>query len=71
MTEFCLRLKELRVSRAYAQRELAEMIGISLRAYQRYESGDREPGIPALIKLADFYGISIDELLGRTDLSTL
>ena len=45
--------------------ELAEKIGISWRAYQTYERGEREPVLSTLVALADFYGLSLDELVCR------
>jgi len=61
------RLKQLRKERGVQQRELAQMLGISIRGYQFYESGDNEPNIKVLIALADFYNVSIDYLVGRVD----
>ena len=49
------------------QKDVAAAIGIPLRTYQRYEYGEREPQISTLFKLADFYGVSLDYLTGRTD----
>ena len=40
--------------------------GLSLRGYQNYERGLREPNLSALVALADFYGISVDELICHT-----
>ena len=53
MPEFSERLKQLRKEHRYYQKELAELLGISLRAYQFYEDGTNEPKIRALITLAD------------------
>lgn len=61
------RLKLLREERRFYQRELAKLLGISVRTYQFYESGHNEPNVKSLIKLADFYGVTIDYLVGRTD----
>lgn len=61
------RLKLLRKERRVYQRELAEYLGVSVRTYQFYESGHNEPNIKSLIALADFYGVTIDYLVGRTD----
>lgn len=61
------RLKELRQERKVPQKELAEYLDISVRGYQFYESEDNEPNIKMLIALADFYGVTIDYLVGRTD----
>ena len=67
MPEFSERLKQLRNEHRYYQKELAELLGISLRAYQFYEDGTNEPKIRALITLADYYHVTTDYLLGRTD----
>ena len=61
------RLKELRLEKKVPQKELAVYLGISVRGYQFYESEDNEPNIKMLIALADFYGVTIDYLVGRTD----
>lgn len=62
------RLKNLRIERKVPQKKLADILGIGLRGYQHYESEDTEPKIAALIALADFYDVSIDYLVGRTDI---
>jgi len=61
------RLKFLRKERKIPQKDLAELLGISIRGYQFYESENNEPNIAALVTLADFYGVTIDFLVGRTD----
>jgi len=61
------RLKLLRKEKKVPQKELADLLGISIRGYQFYESEDNEPNIKVLTVLADFYGVSIDYLVGRTD----
>ena len=61
------RLKQLRRERKVSQKELAEYLGISTRGYQFYESEDNEPNIKTLLALADFYGVTTDYLLGRSD----
>lgn len=58
-------LKELRKSKGLNQSFFAEMLGISLTAYQKYEHGTAEPNFDNLSKLADFYGVTTDYLLGR------
>ena len=67
MPTFPERLKELRKERRLYQRELAELLAISVRGYQCYETGEHEPGVKKLIALADYYNVSIDYLVGRTD----
>lgn len=67
MNTFCSRLKSLRTSKGKYQKDMASFLGISLRAYQLYESGDGYPSVPGLIALADFFNVSIDFLVGRSD----
>lgn len=57
----------LRKERRVYQRELAELLGLTLRGYQFYEDGTNEPNIKTLIALANFYNVTIDYLVGRTD----
>lgn len=65
------RLKELREGRRIYQRELAEILGMSFRGYQNYETGQSEPKLATLIAIADYYQVSIDYLVGRTDVPDL
>ena len=67
MAELSKRLDELKVSRNLLQKQVAEGAGVPLRTYQRYENGEREPSASTLIALADFFNVSADYLLGRTD----
>ena len=67
MTKLPERLLTLRKSQALTQEIAAEKIGIKYRSYRRYESGEREPDASALVQIADYYGVTIDYLLGRTD----
>lgn len=60
---FSEHLRTLRNERRLMQRDVAEAIGAAVRAYQRYEYGEREPQLSTLVALADFYGISVDELI--------
>lgn len=62
-----LKLKDLRKQRKLSQAELAEMIGVTQVTMGRYESGEREMPYQTLFQLSDFFGVSIDELLGRTN----
>lgn len=62
---FSEKLMELRKNAGLTQQEAAKGAGLSLRGYQNYEHGLREPKIPVLIALADFYNISLDELVCR------
>lgn len=67
MSAFAARLKLARVSCGYTLLQVATACGIHIRAYQRYEAGEREPDFDRLITLADFLNVSADYLLGRTD----
>lgn len=62
-----LRLKELRKSKHLLQRDVAEAIGCTQAIYSRYESGEREPCISVLVSLADFFDVSLDYLVGRSN----
>ena len=61
------RLNELKNSKKLLQKQVAEGSKIPLRTYQRYENGEREPTMSALVALADFFNVSADYLLGRSD----
>lgn len=67
MLKLCDRLVELKDSKGYLQKDIAKSSGMSLRTYQRYEKGRVQPTLPVLIALADFFDISIDYLVGRSD----
>lgn len=60
-----MKLKELRKTKGVSQEQVASALGITFRAYQNYEYGQREPNIEMLNKMADYFGTSIDYLLGR------
>jgi len=60
------RIKELREDRDLRQSDLAKATGIDQRTISNYETGKSNPDSYALIKLADFFGVSIDYLVGRT-----
>lgn len=62
-----IRLKELRDSKAKSQITLAKELGLYTTTYARYERGEQELPLHMAIKLADFYGVSIDYIAGRTD----
>lgn len=65
MSEFKEVLKGLRIENNLTQKEIANIIDVSERTYSRYETGDREPKIDTLIKIAEYYKIPIDILVGR------
>ena len=61
------RLKLLRKERELKQKEMAEQFGIALITYQCYEYATRTPDLSSLIALADFFDVSLDYLVGRSD----
>lgn len=69
--EFKEIIKELRKSKDYSADYVAEKIDIPAGSYKKYESGILNPGVPVVIKLADFYNVSTDYLLGRTDIKAM
>lgn len=68
MSIFSERLLLLRHENGLSQKECAKKLQISPRACAYYEAGEREPQLSVLIRMADFYGVSIDYLAGRTDI---
>lgn len=67
MLKLSERMRALRKEKKLTQEETAQQSSIVLRSYCRYEKGEREPTATALWKLADFFDVSIDYLVGRTD----
>ena len=60
-----LRLKELREEKGFSMRQLSTELGTPYNSYRGYESGDLEPDIETLIKMADFFDCTVDRLIGR------
>ncbi|MCL2698453.1 MAG: helix-turn-helix domain-containing protein [Oscillospiraceae bacterium] len=67
MPAFSENLKELRKAKGLTQKQLGEMLGGSERGIQNYELGTSKPYHDLLIALADYFGVSVDYLVGRTD----
>lgn len=68
MTKLPEKLLLLRNERGLSQEKAAASQGIAYRSYRRYETGEREPTVSSLWKIADFYGVSVDYLIGRSDI---
>ena len=62
-----MRLKELRKKKNISQLRLATELNTTQNTISRYETGEREPGIDELIKIADYFNVSVDYLIGRTE----
>ena len=58
-------LQILREANGLTQRQISVDLGITQQAYSRYERGDREPDLEMLCKLADYYGVTVDYLIGH------
>ena len=59
------RIRDLREDHDKTQKQIAELLNMQLTVYQRYERGERELPLWAAIRLADYYGITLDYLVGR------
>ena len=59
-------IRNLRIDGGYTQAQIAEYLNVKQNTYSQYEIGTLNYPIEALMKLADFYGVSVDYLLGRT-----
>ena len=64
------RLRDLREDRELNQTQVAKMLSMSQTGYSKYETGENDIPTAVLIKLARFYQVSIDYLLGETDTKT-
>lgn len=62
-----MRLKELRKKKGISQLRLATDLNTTQNTISRYETGEREPGIDELVKIADYFNVSVDYLIGRTE----
>lgn len=60
-------IRKLRIDRGLTQAQLASILNIRQNTYSQYEVGTLNYPVEALLKLADFYGVSVDYLLGRTE----
>ena len=62
-----MRIKELRKAKKISQLKMAMDLNTNQNTISRYETGEREPSISELIKIADYFGVSLDYLVGRGD----
>lgn len=67
MIKFAERLRELRREKKVTQSKMADFLGIKLRSYQNYEGGSRRLDYEGLVALADYFDVTTDYLLGRSD----
>ena len=59
------RLRQLRKRQGVSQRTLSQLCGLGKNAIARYESGERVPTLPVLLVMADYFGVTMDDLTGR------
>lgn len=69
MASFIERFSELRTVKNVSFNSLADSIGVSVRALKYYGSGERQPTLPVLFALADYFDVSLDYLVGRSDVA--
>lgn len=67
MADFPARLRELRKKHGISQRELANAIGMSTVGIQNYELQTRKPSAETIVLIADYFDVSLDYLMGRSD----
>ena len=67
MITFNVRLKELRTDNKLSQSQLGEILGVSQRAISCWEKDERRPDFETLEKIAKYFGVTTDYLLGLTD----
>ena len=61
------KIKDVRIIKGLTQKQVADELGLSVVAIQNYENDRRKPAYDVLIALADYFNVSIDYLVGRTD----
>ena len=63
--KYIKRIRDLREDHDKTQKDIADLLNMQLTVYRRYETGEREIPLWAAIKLADYYKVSLDYLVGR------
>ncbi len=67
MSDIHNRIKELRINNNIMSKTMAELLNITPRNYQRYENGEVDPPTSKTVFLADYFNVSLDYLVGRSD----
>ena len=67
MANFKERLIELQVKNKLLKKDMAEIAGVTYRGWQYIENGTKEPAISKVVALAEYFNVSLDYLVGRTD----
>ncbi len=64
---FCCRLKQLRIEHKLTLEQFGEVFSVTKQTTSRWEKGDRLPQIDVITDIADYFNVSVDYLVGRTD----
>ena len=67
MEKFANRLRELRIEKGVSQQEVGELVNMSKMAISHWEKGHSEPSIAQLIALSNYFSVTVDYLVGKTD----
>lgn len=67
MTTFIERLKQLRMGKKATQKDVADFLHFNIRSYQKIETAEVKPSFDTIIALADYFDVSLDYLVGRSD----
>lgn len=67
MTTFIERLRHLRAEKKATQKDVADFLHFNIRSYQKIETAEVKPSFDTIIALADYFDVSIDYLVGRTN----
>lgn len=67
MATFAQRMKQLRKEKNLKQQQLADQFSVKLRTYQGYEYGESYPEVAKLVAIANFFDVSLDYLMGRSE----
>ena len=68
MKTFAKNLLAIRKARKLSRQVVADAVHIASKSYERYEKDERDPSLPVAYALADFFGVTIDQLSGRAPL---
>ena len=71
VTPAVTKFRELRIARGIQQKDLAIKLGVPANTYNQWETGKRDPDYQHLSKIADYFGVSVDYLLGREEKSSV
>lgn len=68
MEQLAKNLLALREAKKLSREKVSRVLELSSKTYERYEKNEGEPTAPTLVKLADFFGVTLDQLVGREPL---